>query len=35
MSLRIPLLSVNKTRKQDWISDEEDRSVVTHKIPVS
>ena len=35
MSLWVPLLSVDEAWKQDWISDEENWSVVSHNIPVS
>lgn len=29
----LPLLSVDEAREENWIANEEDRSVVTHKIP--
>lgn len=35
MSRWMPLLSVDKVREEDWIADEEDRSVVSDQIPVS
>lgn len=35
MSDWIPLLSVDETRKEDRVPDEEDRGVVTNQVPVS
>lgn len=35
MCLRISLLSVNEAGKQDWITDEENGSVITDQIPNS
>lgn len=33
MSLGIPLLRVNEAREENWVSDEENWSIVTNNIP--
>lgn len=35
MSSGIPLLSVNKAGKQDWVPDEKDRSIISNQIPIA
>lgn len=35
MGLRVPLLGMDEVRELGWVSDEENRSVVEHPVPIT